>query len=121
MELLSHGLGQYHRVATIVPSRVYAESETGYDRPAVELVATRTIVRTVREGKPLVERVVAPGVVELPVRRGQRLGRVEVYDGNRLIASSPLVAAESVSAPSRLEKSAWYAKRTAANLWGLVT
>ena len=121
VQLLSYGLGQYHRVATIATSRVYAESETGYDEPAVELVATRTIVRTVRKGKPLLERVVAPGVVELPVRRGQRLGRVEIYDGKRLIASSQLVASESVSEPSRLEKSIWYARRTAANLWGLVT
>ncbi len=121
VQLLSYGLGQYHRVATIATSRVYAESETGYDEPAVELVAPRPIVRTVRKGKPLVERVIAPGVVELPVRRGQRLGRVEIYDGKRLIASSQLVAAESVSEPSRLEKSAWYAKRTASNLWGLVS
>ena len=121
VQLLSYGLGQYQPVVTIATSRVYAESETGYDRPAVELIATRPSVRAVRKGKPLVERVIAPGIVELPVRRGQRLGRVEIYDGNRLIASSQLVAAEAVSEPSRLEKSAWYAKRTAANLWGLVT
>ena len=40
-------------------SRVYGLAETGYGRPPVELVARRTLVRTVRVGRPLVERVVA--------------------------------------------------------------
>ena len=40
----------------------------------------------IRVGRPLVERVVAPTSLALPVAKGQRLGRVEVYDGNRLVA-----------------------------------
>ncbi len=120
-DLLSFGIGQYRRVAAIDASRVYAEPETGYDRPPVRLVAPRSFAVTVRTGKPLVEHVVAPSVVELPVREGQRLGRVEVYDGKRLVASSRLVAAEGVSEPGRLGKTWWYAERTAANLWGLFT
>jgi D-alanyl-D-alanine carboxypeptidase (penicillin-binding protein 5/6) len=118
-ELLSYGLGQYRRVAAIDASRTYAEAETGYDRPTVGLVAPRTRAITLRQGTPLVERIVAPGVVELPVRKGQRLGKVEVYDGNLLVASSPLVAAVSVSEPSWLGKASWYAQQTAANLWGI--
>jgi serine-type D-Ala-D-Ala carboxypeptidase (penicillin-binding protein 5/6) len=118
-DLLSYGLGQYHRVAAIDAARTYAEAETGYDQPVVRLVAPRTVGVTVREGKPLVERIVAPGVVELPVRKGQRLGKVEVYDGNRLVAASRLVAAESVSEPGWLGKATWYARQTAANLWGI--
>ncbi|HEU5264277.1 MAG TPA: hypothetical protein VFU34_06540, partial [Gaiellaceae bacterium] len=59
--------------------------------------------------------------IALPVRKGQRMGRVEVYDGNRLVASSTLVAARSVTEPGLLGKARWYATRTAANLWGLVT
>ena len=118
-DLLSYGLGQYHRVAAIDAARTYAEAETGYDQPVVRLVAPRTVGVTVREGKPLVERIVAPSVVELPVRKGQRLGKVDVYDGNRLVASSRLVAAESVSEPGWLGKATWYAEQTAANLWGI--
>jgi D-alanyl-D-alanine carboxypeptidase (penicillin-binding protein 5/6) len=120
-DLLSFGIGQYRRVAAIDASRVYAEPETGYDRPAVRLVAPRSFAVTVLQGRPLVEHVVAPSMVELPVRKGQRLGRVEVYDGKRLVASSRLVAAEGVSEPGRLDKAWWYAERTAANLWGLFT
>ena len=90
-------------------------------RPAVALVAPRTQVLPVYERKALVERVVSPRVVELPVRRGERIGRVEVYDGKRLVASSNLVAASSVSEPGLAGKIAWYAKRTAHNVWGLVS
>jgi len=120
-ELLRYGLARYRRVAAIDSSRVYAEAETGYGRAQVELVAPRTLVRTVREGAPLVERIVSPRVVALPVREGQRLGRVEIFAGSRLLASSDLVAAQAVSEPSLLGKAAWYTRRTAENFWELVT
>jgi serine-type D-Ala-D-Ala carboxypeptidase (penicillin-binding protein 5/6) len=120
-DLLSYGLARYRRIAAIDSSRVYARSETGYGRPVLELVAPRTLLRTVRENTPLVERVMSPGVVDLPVRKGQRLGRVEVYEGSRLVARSQLVAASSVSEPGVLAKVAWYAERTADHLWELVS
>ncbi len=117
--LLGYGLSRYRRVVAIDGSRMYAVSETGYGRPNVELVAPRTVVRAVREGSSLFERVVAPTSVGLPVRKGQRLGRVEVYEGNRLLASADLVAASDVSEPGLLGKAAWYAQETVAELWGL--
>jgi hypothetical protein len=46
---------------------------------------------------------------------------VEVWDGERLLASSNLVAATDVSEPGLLGKSGWFARRTTANLWGLVS
>jgi len=120
-ELLAFGLTQYRRTTAIDASRVYAEVGTGYGRPSVELVAPRAVVRTVRLGTPLVERVVAPTSVAFPVRKGQHLGRVEVYDGNRLVASSNLVAAAAVAEPGLLGKALWYATQTAGNLWGMFT
>ena len=120
-ELLAYGLDQYRRVQMIDHGRVYAEATTGYGRSAVQLIAPRTIVGALRIGKPLVERVIAPTTLALPVAKGQRLGRVEVYDGNRLVAASNLVAAESVAEAGFLAKAAWYASQTARNLWGIVT
>jgi D-alanyl-D-alanine carboxypeptidase (penicillin-binding protein 5/6) len=119
--ILSYGLARYRRIAAVDASRVYALAETGYGRPAVELVAPRTLPRTVHESTSLLERVVAPMSVELPVRRGQRVGRIEVWDGERLLASSDLVAATDVSEPGFLGKAGWFAHRTTANLWGLVS
>jgi serine-type D-Ala-D-Ala carboxypeptidase (penicillin-binding protein 5/6) len=120
-ELLAYGLVQYRRVVTIDRGRSYAEAETGYGIGPVELVASRAVVRTLRLGTPLVERVVAPSSVALPVQEGQPLGRVEVYEGDRIVASSNLVAAHSVAEPGLLGKAQWYATQTAENLWGLVT
>lgn len=119
--LLSYGLAQYRRVQVIDHGRVYAEAETGYDQPDVELIAPRTLVRTLRTGKPLVERVVAPRSLELPVAKGDRLGRVEVYDGDRLVAASNLVSADAVPDAGLLAKARWYLTRTAKNFWGIVT
>ena len=120
-ELLSFGLAQYRRVQVIDHGRVYAEATTGHGQPAVHLVAPRSIVGTLRNGKPLVERVIAPTTLALPVAEGEPLGRVEVYDGNRLVAASNLVAAESLAEASFLAKARWYATETARNLWGMFT
>jgi len=119
--LLEFGLDRYQRVAVIDASRVYGEADTEYGQTRVELVASSTLLRTVREGVPLLQRTVLPTMVGLPVRKGERLGRVEVWEGDRLVGLSNLVAANAVSEPGNLGKVAWFAERTAENMWELVT
>jgi D-alanyl-D-alanine carboxypeptidase (penicillin-binding protein 5/6) len=119
--LLRWALAEYVPIAAVSATRTYAEAGTAYGRPPVELVAPKTIVRATRVGRPLVERVIAPTRVPLPVRKGQLLGEVRVLDGRRLVASSPLVAARDISAPGTLGKIGWYAERTVHHLVGLVT
>jgi serine-type D-Ala-D-Ala carboxypeptidase (penicillin-binding protein 5/6) len=120
-ELLTYGLDQYRAVQLIDGARVYATAETGYGQPDVELVAPRAIVRSIRVGRPLVERVVAPTALALPVAKGQQLGRVEVYEGDRLVASSALVAAATVPDAGVWAKAKWHATRTVRNLWEMLT
>jgi serine-type D-Ala-D-Ala carboxypeptidase (penicillin-binding protein 5/6) len=119
--LLQYGLDRYRRVVAVAPGRVYAKAATGFGRPDVLLVAREGAVRTIPERTPLVERVIAPTTVALPVRAQQPLGSVEVYAGERLVASMPLVAAAAVYEPGLGGKLVWYTKRTAHHLWGLVT
>jgi D-alanyl-D-alanine carboxypeptidase (penicillin-binding protein 5/6) len=119
--LLRFGLDEYGTVAAVSATRTYALARTAYGRGDIRLVAPRTIVRAARVDRPLVEQVVAPTAVALPVARGQRLGEVRVYDGSRLVASSPLVAASAASAPGALGKAGWYARRTVHHLAGLVS
>jgi hypothetical protein len=64
------------------------------------------------------ERVVTPMVVSLPVRKGQRLGDVRVYDRGKLLARVPLVADRSISRPGALGRVGWYATRTLDHIWG---
>jgi len=119
-ELLAYGLGRYRRVTAIDGSRVYARADTPFGRPDVELVTGRALLRTVRDDEELVERVVAPTALSLPVRAGQAIGRVEILYRGRVVARSPLVAAEAISEPGVLGKAWWYAETTASNLWGLL-
>ena len=118
--LLSWGLAQYRRVHLIDRGRVYATARVPYGRPAVSLVAGRAFSRVQRVGVPLVQRVVAPVEVRLPVRRGQRLGDVRVYERGRLVAASPLRAAHSVKRPGLAGRVRWYATRTLRHLGSLV-
>lgn len=121
VELMAWGLSRFRVVSVISTGRPYARAETLYGRGELSLVAPRPHRRAVLAGRPLVERVVAPVGVELPVRKGQKLGEVRVFDGQRLIARSPLVASRSISEPGSLDRAGWYVGRTAGNMWGWVS
>ena len=119
--LLRYGLSRYRVAPLVSPERVYATVETTWGRGPVKLVAEQPARRAVRLGAVLVERVVAPSVVSLPVRKGQALGEVRVYSGNRLVSRSPLVAQETISSPGLAGKVAWYGEKAAGNIAGWFT
>ena len=119
--LLRFGLSQYRPIRAVDAARTYALARVGYGLPDVRLVARATIVRPARVSRALVEQVVAPTAVALPVRAGQRLGEVRVYDGRRLVAASPLVASRTVAEPGTSGKIAWYTRRTVHRLAGFVS
>jgi D-alanyl-D-alanine carboxypeptidase (penicillin-binding protein 5/6) len=116
--LLTWGVAQY-RTLTLVERKTYALAAAPFGRPAVPLVATAPLVRVVRVGRPVVERIVAPTVVSLPVRRGQRLGRIELFSGRKQIGMRPLLAARSVHRPGFGGRLRWYGTRTVHDLVGL--
>jgi hypothetical protein len=96
----------------VQPRRVYLSAAVGYGKKAVPVVAARGLVRRVRVDRPLVERVVAPATLQLPVARGQQVGEVRVYSGKRLVARRALVAGRSVSRPGFGGRLGFYAGRT---------
>ena len=108
--LLRWALGHYRLVRVIDRGRVYARAATQYGRAPVALVPRRSVPLSVRVDRPLVERVVAPIEVELPVRRGQRLGEVRVYARGRIVARAPLVAARAIAKPGLADRLAWHAR-----------
>jgi serine-type D-Ala-D-Ala carboxypeptidase (penicillin-binding protein 5/6) len=117
--LLAWGLVQYQDIRAIDARRVYAWAEAPYGRPAVPLVAAHEVIRLQRLGVPLVERVVTPTDVSLPVRKGEQLGRIGVYERGRLVASAPLLAGRSERRPGALGRTRWYATRTLHHLTSL--
>ncbi len=116
--LLAWGVSQYRTLALVRPA-TYARAALGYGRPAVGLVARKPLVRVVRVGRPVIERVVAPTAVGLPVTRGQRLGRIEIWSGGELLGTRPLLAARTVGRPGAGGRLRWYATRTVHHLVGL--
>lgn len=121
LALEAWALAQYRPVKVVDAGRTYATASAPYGLADVSIGAPATIVRLARVERPLVERMVVASSVELPVRKGQRLGEVRIYDGRRLVARSPLVATRSVAEPGTLDKVQWYATRTVENLWDMLT
>jgi D-alanyl-D-alanine carboxypeptidase (penicillin-binding protein 5/6) len=110
--LLRWGISRYRPVWLVEPGRVYTSAGVGYGKRPVALVAAQGLAQPVRVDRPLVERVVAPSVLDLPVRAGQRLGEVRVYSGRRLVARRALVAERSVAEPSFGDRVGFYTGRT---------
>jgi D-alanyl-D-alanine carboxypeptidase (penicillin-binding protein 5/6) len=118
-ELLEFGVSRF-KTETLVDRAAYASAALGYGRPAVALVAPKPLRELVHADRPLVRKVVAAPAVPLPVRRGQRLGRVEVWQDGKLLATSPLVAARSVARPGLGGRLRWLVTRTVHHLGGFL-
>jgi D-alanyl-D-alanine carboxypeptidase (penicillin-binding protein 5/6) len=117
-ELLGWGMSRYAVVPLAPAGRVYGRVDVTYGEEAVPVVAARPLRRAVRIGRPLVQQAVLPSQVDLPVRRGDVIGELRVYERNRLLGSSALVAAEDRNVPSRVERVKWYAGRTLSHIGG---
>ena len=118
-QLLDWSVDQY-RPVWLVRKRVYAWAAAPYGRKPVALVASKPSLQVVRVRAPLVERVVAPALVSLPVIRGEVLGRVEIWRGRKLLVSRPLLAARSVSKPGVGGRLSFYAGRTVHHLFSFL-
>ena len=117
--LLSWGLSQYRRRHRDRRAAVRTPGpRPAFGRGTVNLVAPRPLVRPVRVGRPLVEKVVVPAVARSSghARAGGRPGARLL--GGRLVGARPLVAARSVSAPGFADRAGWYIGRTFSNLFG---
>jgi D-alanyl-D-alanine carboxypeptidase (penicillin-binding protein 5/6) len=120
-ELLAWGMSRYAQVQLAPAGRIYGRVPVTYGEKAVPVVAARPLRRAVRIGRPLEQRVVLPNLAELPIRRGDILGELRIYERRRLIARSPLVAAEDREAPTTVERVKWYAGRTLSHIGGWFT
>jgi len=123
-ELLAWGLSRYRVVSAIQKGRVYAHARTQYGQADVPLVAARRLIRLVRADRPMYEKVVAPAVVELPVKKGDRLGTIHVWSETtrgswRMVGWRPLVAGKTIEKPGLRSRAGWYAGRTLHNAWGI--
>lgn len=119
--LLAYGLAQYRQVDAVATGRDYADVVLPYGRAPLDLVAPSRLVVVVRVGGSLTERVIAPRVASLPVRKGQVVGHVQVWSRGRLVGERSLVASRSVAKPGLAARIGWYARRTVHDVVSLLT
>ena len=98
--LLQWAFANYSRPVVIPRGRSVVDLEVqGVPGATVALAPPAPVAATVRVGKPVAMRVVAPSMATAPVARGQRVGRVEVVQDGAVVARSALVAKGSVDSP----------------------
>lgn len=99
-ELLEWAFANYTRPVVIARGRSVVDlGVQGVPGATVSLAPPAPVAATVRVGKPVSMRVIAPALAQAPVQRGQRLGRVEVLQDGAVVARSALVAKGAAAAP----------------------
>ena len=109
--LLDWGFGRYGRVQVILRNKPYAQVAVPFSDDEVALVAEDKVRATVPLDHALVEKVVAPQSLDLPISQGDPVGEIVVYDGDKVVARRPLVSSETVREPSLPARVRWYAGR----------
>jgi D-alanyl-D-alanine carboxypeptidase (penicillin-binding protein 5/6) len=104
LRLLDYGFRQYERRRPIRAGRALADPGVRYSDDELPLRAARSVAVGVRPQQRLSVAVRAPGEVEGPIRRGQRLGSATVFIDGRRVAEVPLRAAHAVSAAGALAR-----------------
>jgi serine-type D-Ala-D-Ala carboxypeptidase (penicillin-binding protein 5/6) len=105
LALLRYGVSQFKRVRPVVKGREYARAKVRYfDGREVRLVAARDAALTVRRGRPVRRRVIAPDEVEGPLAAGSRVGSVQVIVRGKVERTVPLVTASEVEGAGFVRK-----------------
>ena len=110
---------RFQRIRAVIEDRPMATAQIRYRSGAeLKLVPDRTIRRIVPRGRrqAISLKVDAPSVVEGPIRRGQRLGKVEVRQGGKTVATVALIAQSAVPAAKIAQKT----KTAAQSPWVIV-
>jgi serine-type D-Ala-D-Ala carboxypeptidase (penicillin-binding protein 5/6) len=113
LTLLRYGLSRYHRVAGVKRGATYATARLAHRDDRVNLVATRTVRRTVRRDERMTTRVIgAPREVEGPLPAGARLGTIELRWRGRTVDRVALVTGHAVAGSTVVERAGGLIGRT---------
>jgi D-alanyl-D-alanine carboxypeptidase (penicillin-binding protein 5/6) len=110
--MLRYALSSYQVVPIAAAGDSLLKVETAYGQGAVPVTVSHSLELPVRVDRPLVERLIVPRTLSLPVRRGQHVGVVRIYSGAELLSTRDLVAMRSVGKAGFFGKAGWYGKQT---------
>lgn len=103
-ELLDYGFSLYSQRRAFRRGEALARPDVAYSDETLGLVARRGVAVGARRDQELEVRVQAPGEIEGPVNRGERLGAALVLLDGRRVARVPLLASRRLEEASPLEK-----------------
>jgi serine-type D-Ala-D-Ala carboxypeptidase (penicillin-binding protein 5/6) len=121
LALLRFGLRRYHRVRAVRRGATYATAGLAHRDGTVDLVAARTVRRTLRRGEHLARRVVdAPRVVDGPLPARTRLATLELRWRGRTVARVGLVTRGAVARATLVDRAGGIFSRTLLVLAGAI-
>ncbi len=103
-QLLDYGFSRYRPRAPFEARDELASAEVRYGDEPLALLAGGEVGARVRSDQRFETIVDAPDQVEGPIEEGERLGRVTVELDGKPIGRVPLLAAESIAAPTVIDK-----------------
>jgi serine-type D-Ala-D-Ala carboxypeptidase (penicillin-binding protein 5/6) len=105
LALLRYGVAQFRRGHPVRKGRAYATAKVRYyDGRTVRLVAARDAELTVRRGRTVRRRVMAPAELEGPIAAGEQVGSVQVLVRGQVVRTVALVTAERVAGAGFVRK-----------------
>jgi len=107
MAVLNYGFANFRLAKPVSAGTVLARLPVK-DQPGrhADVIAQNAYARVVARGVRLTTKLELPKELNGPLRRHQRVGSIEVFDGRRPLARLPLVVAQSVPAVSPLTAAA---------------
>lgn len=98
-DILDYGFSLYESRRIIDKKRVYRKIKVGYGQE-VELVPSSNVYALVRPSAGLTTSITTGKNLNLPLKKGTKLGRITIKQAERVIAEAPLVAREDLASPS---------------------
>lgn len=113
LKLLRWATARYRVATALRQGQRLAQAKLAYRDEHVDLVASRTVRRTIRRGERTFLRVVgAPKEVDGPLDQGARVGTIEVRYRGRTVDRVALVTARAVSAATATQRLADFLTRS---------
>lgn len=109
LNLIRFGFDSYREMTVINDGVEYASVDLPYySGRKLALVSDGSLTRKLFLGNKVERRLILPDKMQLPIHKGDKIGLVEAYEGNRYLGSTWLVAMEEVAAPSLKEQVSYY-------------
>lgn len=109
INMLAYGFANYRQQTVINGGTEYGSVDLPFDYgQSLPLVSESDLVKKVFVGNTVEQRIVLPDKLELPVRKGDKVGLVEAFEGSKYLGSTYLLATEDVPPPGFRDRIKYY-------------